>query len=140
MSKLDINSAPEEALCQLPDIDAKVVNDIKNRTFYFVCQMKPVVGETTFRQIEPFLDEPRFTFYDKLAGRDLQLKADSSQALISKSERERAVRWADQRKLERLFPDAQSASYDVFSISDTAAAADVMAELLQEFAEKALPA
>jgi hypothetical protein len=143
-SQLDINTISDkvlEAIFEAVDSTSEVARRIiTRRPFYFVEQLKCLTDEKTFLQIAPLFAPPKFTFWDKLSGKCIQLRPDSTQVLIANLESEQYEKGADERKLERLFKKAVAASYKVFAIPNAEAAADIISEILLKFGKKAVPA
>jgi radical SAM superfamily enzyme with C-terminal helix-hairpin-helix motif len=89
LPKLDINSASDEDLVKTTGIPRVIaLRIVEGRPFYFISQLRSLIGEDIYQQVEPLYTVPSLAYRDKLTGRVVKLSADSSHVLISRSERE----------------------------------------------------
>jgi subtilisin family serine protease/DNA uptake protein ComE-like DNA-binding protein len=140
LPKLDINSASDEDLVKTTGIPRVIaLRIVEGRPFYFISQLRSLIGEDIYQQVEPLYTVPSLAYRDKLTGRVVKLSADSSHVLISRSERESVNTTIKRWNLEHMYPQAIGSVYDVFSIPETEAVSDLLLELQRSYGRNLIP-
>jgi len=139
--KRDINAGSDMDLVKATGIPLVMARRITSaRPFFFMRQLRTLVGEEVFRQVEPLFGAPGFEFVDKLTGQSVKLSADPSRVLISKSESEQFSEVVSRWKLKPVFPQAKATVYEVLSLPETETATDILSELQQSYGRNVIPA
>lgn len=139
--KRDINIGTDEELVKATGIPLDVARRIVNaRPFFFSSQIRTLVGEEIFGQIEPLFAAPELEYTDKLTGRAVTLTADPSRVLVPKADSESVSDVVVRRNLQPLFPQAKGSLYEVLAIPETEEATDTLSELQAHYGKNMIPA